>query len=168
MRRVKHIPESGDSKEGLVEAEGGSATYDEAITERLNKIQGYISDGAKAFLWAEYKILFVFIVIFGIVIFCFIGLPKTCGIPDPVFNGTDCSTESPLDGCEWIIKNPGSCISNGLLTSIAFVVGGLTSILCGYIGMTIAVYSNARTATMCQVSWTDAPPSARVASWASA
>ncbi|KAM7454554.1 hypothetical protein BLSTO_04690 [Blastocystis sp. subtype 1] len=118
---VKHIPESGDSKEGLVEAEGGSATYDEAITERLNKIQGYISDGAKAFLWAEYKIL----------------------------------TESPLDGCEWMIKNPGSCISNGLLTSIAFVVGGLTSILCGYIGMTIAVYSNARTATMCQVSWTD-------------
>ena len=155
MRRVKHIPESGDSKEGLVEAEGGSATYDEAITERLNKIQGYISDGAKAFLWAEYKILFVFIVIFGIVIFCFIGLPKTCGIPEPVFNGTNCSKDTPLDGCEWIIKDPGSCISNGLLTSIAFVVGGLTSILCGYIGMTIAVYSNARTATMCQVSWTD-------------
>ena len=155
MRRVKHIPESGDSKEGLVEAEGGSATYDEAITERLNKIQGYISDGAKAFLWAEYKILFVFIVIFGIVIFCFIGLPKTCGIPEPVFNGTNCSKDTPLDGCEWIIKTPGSCISNGLLTSIAFVVGGLTSILCGYIGMTIAVYSNARTATMCQVSWTD-------------
>ena len=155
MSRVKHIPNSGDSKEGLVEAEGGSSTYDEAITVRLNKIQGYISDGAKAFLWAEYKILFVFIILFGIVIFCFIGLPKTCGIPEPMLNGTACSTDAPLDGCEWIITKPDSCLTNGVLTSIAFVVGGLTSILCGYIGMTIAVYANARTATMCQVSWTD-------------
>ena len=34
------------------------------------------------------------------------------------------------------------------------MVGGLTSLLSGYIGMIIAVYTNARTATMCQVSWT--------------
>lgn len=49
----------------------------------------------------------------------------------------------------------GSCWSHGIATAIAFVVGGVTSILCGYIGMSIAVYSNARTATMCQKSWTD-------------
>ena len=151
---MKHIPEQGE-KEGLVEAEGGAATYDEAITERLNKIQKYISDGAKAFLWAEYKILFVFIAIFAIVIFLFIGLPKTCGVPTPMVGNFSCSGDSPLDGCEWIIVNKTSCIGNGVATATAFVVGGLTSILCGYIGMTIAVYANARTATMCQISWTD-------------
>ena len=151
---MKHIPEKGE-KEGLVEAEGGVATYDEAITERLTKIQKYISDGAKAFLWAEYKILFIFIVIFGIVIFLLIGLPKTCGTPEPVLGNMSCNPATPMDGCEWVIKNKTSCILNGAASATAFVVGGLTSILCGYIGMTIAVYANARTATMCQISWTD-------------
>lgn len=36
----------------------------------------------------------------------------------------------------------------GGLTALSFVVGGLTSILSGYIGMMVAVYSNART-TVC-------------------
>merc|ERR1712166_813533 len=34
--------------------------------------------------------------------------------------------------------------SIGMLTSISFVVGALTSLVAGYIGMTVAVYSNAR------------------------
>jgi inorganic pyrophosphatase len=34
---------------------------------------------------------------------------------------------------------------NGVLTAIAFFVGGLTSLLSGYIGMKIAVFSNSRT-----------------------
>jgi Na+/H+-translocating membrane pyrophosphatase len=34
-------------------------------------------------------------------------------------------------------------------TTIAFLVGGLTSILAGYIGMRVAVYSNARTTKEC-------------------
>ena len=33
----------------------------------------------------------------------------------------------------------------GTLTALSFVVGALTSILAGYIGMMVAVYSNART-----------------------
>lgn len=31
-------------------------------------------------------------------------------------------------------------------TSVAFLVGALTSMLCGYLGMTIATYANYRTA----------------------
>ena len=57
MHRVEHRVDCTDTKAGLVEAEGGNATVDPAITERLNKIQSYISDGAKAFLFSEYEIL---------------------------------------------------------------------------------------------------------------
>jgi Na+/H+-translocating membrane pyrophosphatase len=34
-------------------------------------------------------------------------------------------------------------------TTIAFLVGGLTSILAGYIGMRVAVYTNVRTTKEC-------------------
>ena len=33
----------------------------------------------------------------------------------------------------------------GLLTALAFFIGACTSILCGYLGMRVAVYSNVRT-----------------------
>ena len=153
--RVKHIPETDSIKEGLVEAENGTQVYDEKITERLVTIQKYISDGAKAFLFAEYKILFWFIVVFGLLIFFLLGFPKTCGIAVPMFNGTACTAAT--EGCKWVIPEDQlhRCWGNGLASALAFVIGGLTSILCGYIGMSIAVYANARTATMCQVSWTD-------------
>ena len=157
MCSVKHMPKSDDPKEGLVEAEGGSASYDEAITERLVTIQKYISDGAHAFLKAEYGILLWFIIGFGLFIFVLLGWSKSCGTAMPTFNGTDCSAVTPVDGCKWEIpeKELSYCWLSGGLSALAFLLGGSTSILCGYIGMVIAVYSNARTATMCQVSWTD-------------
>ena len=34
-------------------------------------------------------------------------------------------------------------------TTVAFLIGGLTSILAGYIGMRVAVYSNVRTTKEC-------------------
>merc|ERR1719237_1351086 len=40
----------------------------------------------------------------------------------------------------------------GLPTTVAFVVGAITSILCGWIGMMIAVYTNVRTTHQC---WKD-------------
>ena len=155
MHRVEHRVDCTDTKAGLVEAEGGNATVDPAITERLNKIQSYISDGAKAFLFSEYEILAGFIVLFGIFVLVFLGIPTNCGeaFQHKVENiSLICNTTEA--GCMWDHKE-GSCWSHGIATAIAFVVGGVTSILCGYIGMSIAVYSNARTATMCQKSWTD-------------
>ena len=154
---MKHIPQSENPKEGLIEAEGGNAGYDEAITERLVTIQRFIADGAKAFLGAEYKILFWFILFFGIFIFVLLGFPKTCGTAVPMLNGTLCNAATPRDGCKWMVPvdKEVRCWKSGALSAFAFVIGGGTSILCGYIGMSIAVYANARTATMCQVSWTD-------------
>lgn len=37
-------------------------------------------------------------------------------------------------------------VQNGLFSMIAFLLGATTSILCGYLGMKIATYANARTA----------------------
>lgn len=37
-------------------------------------------------------------------------------------------------------------VKNGLFSMVAFVLGASTSILCGYLGMKIATYANARTA----------------------
>merc|ERR1719456_2038472 len=65
-----------------------------------------------SFLFAEYTYMAVYIVLFGLVLFFFTGLP----------------------------------------TTIAFVVGAITSILCGWIGMRIAVYTNVRTTHQC---WKD-------------
>lgn len=39
--------------------------------------------------------------------------------------------------------------SNFAYTSVAFIVGSATSILAGYIGMRIAVYTNTRTTFQC-------------------
>lgn len=36
-------------------------------------------------------------------------------------------------------------------TTVSFIIGGLTSILSGYIGMKIAVYTNVRTTKECSI-----------------
>jgi len=43
-------------------------------------------------------------------------------------------------------------VFTGVPTTVAFVVGSVTSILCGWIGMSIAVYTNVRTTHQC---WKD-------------
>lgn len=55
---------------------------------------------------------------------------------------------SSEDGFSLEIKEDGRhpAIYNGLFTTIAFLVGGFTSVACGWLGMKIATYANARTA----------------------
>lgn len=83
----------------------------------LDLIFNIVTQGAKSFLWAEYKICFMFIVVFGAIVLILVA--------------------HPWHGAVWL---------EGVLTCLSFVVGSLTSILSGYIGMMVAVYSNARTA----------------------
>jgi len=80
-----------------------------------------IRQGAKDFLWAEYKICFIFIALFGAVIFILVShTADSAGVSVWDFNA-------------------------GLHTTGAFVVGASTSIIAGYIGMMVAVFANART-----------------------
>jgi len=81
----------------------------EDIVKTMNHLAGIIQDGATAFLWAEYKYMLVYVVLFGAFLTWFTGVP----------------------------------------CCIAFVVGALTSILAGWIGMKIAVFTNVRTTHQC-------------------
>jgi len=98
----------------------------EATTMRLNEIYCAIYDGAESFLKAEYTICLYFVIIFGATVF---GL---------VFYGTSGN------------------FYRALFTTISFVLGALTSIVSGYLGMKVAVYSNVRTTISAQKpGWTD-------------
>lgn len=85
-----------------------------AAMKEVKTISEAISTGANAFLFSEYKILSIFIVVFGLILLIIIGTVHS-----------------------W---------TSAVFTVIAFVVGACTSVLCGFIGMRIAVYANARTA----------------------
>jgi H(+)-translocating pyrophosphatase len=94
----------------------------------LIEIYEAIRTGARSFLKAEYKICCIFIVLFGGVIF----------VLTSYVNNT------------WDFKAGG-------LTALSFVVGAVTSMVSGYIGMMVAVFSNARTtvSAMTHHPWTD-------------
>jgi len=97
-------------------AEVGSAESTvtrEKQTALLIEIYEAITVGAKAFLYAEYRICAIFCV-------CFAGV---------------------ILGLVSYGQNPVA----GLLTALAFTLGAITSILSGYIGMRVAVFSNVRT-----------------------
>merc|ERR1712072_246046 len=84
--------------------------------KNLEVIYNYIREGAKAFLYVEYKICAIFIVLFGLLVLIL--------------------TAHPWSNGDW---------TSGALTCAAFVTGAVTSIISGYVGMWVAVYSNART-----------------------
>jgi Na+/H+-translocating membrane pyrophosphatase len=100
----------------LKEIDLGGEAHDEEIKQPLNskhpgvvEIGMIIKEGANAFIWSEYKICFVFIILMGAVVFFCVDQAKT-----------------------WY-------------TTIAFVVGAITSMFCGAFGMKIATFSNYRT-----------------------
>jgi inorganic pyrophosphatase len=77
-----------------------------------------ISLGANSFLVAEYKLCALFILI-------------AC----PCMSILIAWGDGDADGWAW---------SSGFLSGASFFVGALTSIVCGWIGMKVAVYANAR------------------------
>merc|ERR550514_2406937 len=77
--------------------------------DEMVRIGGIIAEGAKTFLYAEYKMMAIFILFFGAFVDYFVGFPAM----------------------------------------IAFVTGAVTSILAGYVGMRIAVFTNFRCTHEC-------------------
>lgn len=83
--------------------------------DMLQNIGDKISKGANSFLFQEYSIMSIFIVVFSVVVLLIVDV---FGQKDPKFR----------------------CYA-----TISFVIGAVTSILCGFIGMRIAVAANYRT-----------------------
>lgn len=96
---------------------------EEEVVAKAAEIQQSISEGARAFLFTEYKYMGVFGVIMSVVIFSLLSIVN------------------PEDG-----RTKQDEVRNGLFSTIAFIVGATTSIVSGYLGMAIATYANARTA----------------------
>jgi len=97
----------------------------DATTARLIEIYTAIYEGAESFLRAEYTVCFIFVGFFSIVIFFLVS---------------------------W---GTGWDLTRGLFTVISFILGALTSMVSGYLGMKVAVYSNVRTTISAQKSgWT--------------
>ena len=84
--------------------------------------------------------MYIFLGLFSLIVFFLIGSSNNCG---PV----------ELHKVKFI-NTQGSCWIRGILTSTSFIIGGLTSMLSGYIGMRIAVFSNVRTTIGARNSWT--------------
>lgn len=127
------------------EAAPPSAVPTETAQEKLTTIAAAITEGAKSFLKAEYKICAIFLALFAILVVCLVGSSNHCG------NGVvNVDLKTPAS------EQEGDCWTNGALTMVAFLVGGLTSMIAGYIGMMIAVYTNVRTTVEATRGWTRA------------
>jgi len=90
--------------------------------EKIRRISGFISEGANAFLFAEYSILAIFVAAFSVFLFTALAIGAE----------TD----------QWA--------SAGFAT-VAFLIGAVTSTICGFLGMRIAVSANARTTIAAKV-----------------
>jgi Inorganic H+ pyrophosphatase len=91
-------------------------------TARLNEIYNAIYEGAESFPRAEYTVCFGFILFFSILILVLVS---------------------------W---GTGWDAARGVCTALSFLLGALTSMGCGYLGMKVAVYSNVRTTISAQKS----------------
>jgi len=90
--------------------------------KELDFISTKITEGADSFLIQEYLYLGIFSAAFAILLGCTVDLEE---------------------------MNRDVAATNAPYTAIAFIAGCVTSILAGYIGMKIAVYTNSRTTFGC-------------------
>src|SRR3989304_3450183 len=120
-------------------------------TPEMQNVAAMIFEGAMAFLRRQYGTIAMLALVTAVIIF-FIGGGVSGGVKEIINDGGDIKYGSRVVG-RW---------EEGLLTSIAFLVGAAASALSGYIGMYISVRSNSRTASAPPPPWSS--PSA---SWAS-
>lgn len=111
--------------------EEGGPDGDDAVI-KCAEIQEAISLGANSFLLTEYKYLGVFLGLFAVIIFLFLGSVEnfsTSTQPCVYDTTTECAP----------------ALVTAAFTTVAFILGVLTSVVSGYLGMKIATYANART-----------------------
>ena len=90
------------------------------------------SAGATSFLFTEYQYVGIFMVAFAISIFVFLGSVEGFST-----KSQPC-TYDPLKLCKPALATAG-------FSTIAFMLGAITSVVSGFLGMKIATYANART-----------------------
>ncbi|KAF3794780.1 Pyrophosphate-energized vacuolar membrane proton pump [Nymphaea thermarum] len=125
-------PSEGGIAEALLGHEEEEGVDANVVVTKCCEIQNAISIGATSFLFTQYKYLGVFMVVFGAIIFLFLGSVKGFSTqPEP------CAYD------EQKLCKPA--LANAVFSTIAFLLGALTSVFSGFLGMKIATYANART-----------------------
>ena len=93
--------------------------------EKMVEVSGYIEQGAKRFLWVQYRILAIFVLVLFVVILLFLPSELTRDNV-PVVSG-DLNWEQ----------------------AIAYIIGSAASMFAGYLGMMVGVKANTRAAQGC-------------------
>ncbi|RZC51066.1 hypothetical protein C5167_019492 [Papaver somniferum] len=116
--------------DSLIEEEEGINDHNTVL--KCAEIQNAISEGATSFLFTEYQYVGVFMVAFAILIFLFLGSVE--------------GFSTKLQPCTYNVdKMCKSALANATFSTISFVLGAVTSVISGFLGMKIATYANART-----------------------
>ncbi|WVZ96556.1 hypothetical protein U9M48_042183 [Paspalum notatum var. saurae] len=128
--RGSDAPHDEDDDE---EEDGVGARRRGSVEARCAEIQRAISVGATSFLLTEYRYLAFFTAAFAAVIFLFLGSAHHFSThPTPCSYAPERECRPPLAGAAF--------------SALAFLLGALTSVLSGYLGMRVATFANARTA----------------------
>ena len=113
---------------------GGDGETEEEKIANMIDIYNSIVEGAKSFLFEEYKICAAFIAIFGAVVFVMVSHSGTCTEAQYLETHTrNASGVFPIAGkttSAWNFRVGG-------VTTAAFVIGGITSMISGYLGMMV-------------------------------
>ncbi|CAI9293403.1 unnamed protein product [Lactuca saligna] len=116
--------------ESLIEEEEG--INDHNVVQKCAEIQNAISEGATSFLLTEYKYVGIFMVVFAFIIFLFLGS----------VDGFSTSSQP----CTYnITKQCKPALFTAIFSTVSFILGAVTSVISGFLGMKIATYANART-----------------------
>ncbi|MFS7941112.1 putative inorganic diphosphatase [Helianthus anomalus] len=87
---------------------------------------------ATSFLFIECQYIGIFMVVFKILIFLFMGYVE----------GLSTKTQQCTYDVHRMCK---PALANGLFSTVSFLLGAITSVLSGFLGMKIATYANTRT-----------------------
>ncbi|KAG0515308.1 hypothetical protein BDA96_10G267000 [Sorghum bicolor] len=118
------------ASEFLIEEEEGLNEHN--VVVKCAEIQNAISEGATSFLFTEYKYVGLFMGIFAVLIFLFLGSVESFSTKSQPCHYSKGKTCKPA-------------LANAIFSTIAFVLGAVTSLVSGFLGMKIATYANART-----------------------
>ncbi|KAI5658581.1 hypothetical protein M9H77_27374 [Catharanthus roseus] len=135
VSKVNLVPDRNNNgfRDQLIDGDEREEGIDAAeVVNKCSEIQNAISEGATSFLYTEYKYMGVFMLAFAVVIFLFLGSVK----------GFSTKSEPCAYNKETTCK---PALANAFFSTIAFLLGSLTSALSGFLGMKIATFANART-----------------------
>ncbi|CAN4088586.1 unnamed protein product [Withania somnifera] len=127
-------PSKNNNKNGygdyLIEEEEG--INDQNAVSKCADIQNAISEGATSFLFTEYQYVGIFMIAFAILIFLFLGSVE----------GFSTKSQPCTYNREKMCK---PALATAIFSTVSFLLGAVTSVISGFLGMKIATYANART-----------------------